>query len=763
MRGQFIYVALFSFAGMIWALPVLGSVRLFFTLLALYLWIRLIGRMKQLMLAAVVLAFFVGQFHETQQRSIYTGDEEAFRVSFTEDMVMDGDRLKATVLSSAGEKLRLSYKLSLKEEADKLKQLLPGTMCDIAGTLELPAEARNRHGFDYRKFLAHQHMYWQLKVNRLSLSSCYQSKLSVKQQILLWRAKGIDRIKETFPESLQPTAAALLFGDRTLTEEEIITAYQRLGIIHLLAISGLHVGLMTAFLYYLLIRIGVTKERSQLILLMFLPVYALLAGGSPPVVRACLMTILILMSIKFQRKFTPLDALSLSFLLVLVYDPYLLYQVGFQLSYLVSFSLILSSHSILSYPTSFLGKMFAVTTVSQIAGLPVMMYHFFEISLYSFVANLFFVPFYSFLLLPGLLVIYVVSFLFAPVLTLLSPLGALLSRIDEVAMTVSTWPFAVVVTGRPSALLLAFSCCVCLLAFLYWEKSKRLQPVFFLLAFMMSAQIVTQTYSSKGEVTFIDIGQGDATFIQLPFNQGNYLIDTGGLLPFHKEEWQKQRKDFKIGEGVLLPYFKSRRITRIDKLILTHSDYDHIGAATELFPHMKIQEVIISPGSEVKPVMQQTIEQAKRFHIPVRYGTFQESWQGGESIFQFLSPEDEQYEGNDDSLVLYAQIGGKKWLFTGDAEENAEKKLVDRFDIDVDFVKIGHHGSKSSTSEPFLAEATPEYGIISAGRKNRYGHPHREVVQRLHKYQVKIWRTDLHGEITYTFHGRRGTFSTCIP
>ncbi|WP_203361687.1 DNA internalization-related competence protein ComEC/Rec2 [Bacillus sp. REN10] len=763
MRGTFIYVALFSLAGIIWALPSLGSVRLFVTALAFYLFLRLEESLKRMLLISAVLAFLVGQWHEKKHHSVYTGDEEVFRVSFTEEIEVDGDRLKATVQAASDEKLRLSYRFSSKEEADQWKRLLPGTMCEVSAELERPSEARNRHGFDYRKFLAHQHIFWQMKATRLSLSSCYQPKLSMKQQIFLWRAKGIDHIKETFPQSLQPTAAALLFGDRTLAEEEMTKAYQRLGIIHLLAISGLHVGLLTAFVYYLLIRIGITKERAQLILLMALPVYALLAGGSPPVVRACLMTILILFSIRFHRKFPPLDALSLSFLLVLLYDPYLLYQVGFQLSYLVSFSLILSSQSILAHPASFLGKMFVVTTVSQIAALPVMMYHFFELSIYSFVANLFFVPFYSFLLLPCLLVVYVVSFFFPPVLSFLPLLGEGLSRVDATAVELSTWPFAVVVTGRPSALFIVLLCFVCLMAFLYWERTKRLLPVCFLLVLAVGAQIMTQTYSSKGEVSFIDIGQGDATLIKLPFNQGNYLIDTGGLLPFHKEEWQKQRRDFTIGEDVLLPYFKSKGITRIDKLILTHSDYDHIGAAVELFPHMEIKEMIISPGSEVKPVMQQTIEQAKRFHVPVRYGIFQESWQTGEAAFQFLSPEDDQYEGNDDSLVLYAHIGGKKWLFTGDAEISAEQKMAERFSLDVDVVKLGHHGSKTSTSEEWMDETTPEYGIISVGRKNRYGHPHREIIQRLAGHQVKVWRTDLHGEITYTFHGKQGTFSVCIP
>ncbi|WP_100331635.1 DNA internalization-related competence protein ComEC/Rec2 [Bacillus xiapuensis] len=764
MRGKIIYLAVFSLAGLLWALPSLASVRLLLSAAVLFLCIRMKGSLRLAACGSAVFFFGVGQIHESNQFSSFTGEEKEWIVSFEETAVIDGDRFNATVTANNGERLQLMHRIAVKEEIKQLQEKLsPGVICRMTGTLERPAESRNRNGFDYRKFLASKHIFWQLKPEKWSLSACSQPDRSIAQTIGQWRLAGMGHIKNTFPVSLQPAAAALLFGDRSLAEEEQTKAYQRLGIIHLLAISGLHVALMTAFLYYVLLRLGMIKEQAQLVLLFFLPLYALIAGGSPPVVRAVLMAAFILLAVKLQRRLTPLDALSLSFLLVLCYDPCLLYQAGFQLSYMVSFSLILSSAAILTFSSTALGKMFTITAVAQLAGLPILMYHFFEVSLYSFIANLFFVPFYSFIVLPFLLVTFLLSFPFPPILFLLKPFSLLFAQVDAAALEVSTWPFAVLRTGRPEPFFLILCTAAAAGAFLIWEKTKSIKPAAWLTMAAIAVLLGARLYAPEGEVSFIDIGQGDAIFIRLPNNQGNYLIDTGGLLPFHKEEWQKRRKSFQIGEDVLLPYFKSRGISRVDKLILTHSDYDHIGAAAELFDEMSIKEIIISPGSESKAVMRRTIRQAALHHIPVRYAAYMESWQEGSSFFQFLSPDDKHYEGNDDSLVLYAYIGGKKWLFTGDAEENSERRMIKQFDADADFIKIGHHGSRSSTTEEWLAETTPQYAIISAGRKNRYGHPHRDVIQRLQQHQIKIYRTDIHGEITYRFRGGKGTFSAHIP
>lgn len=764
MRNQVIYAAVGMFTGLVWALPALTSIRAFLTAMALLFMIRLSGKAKSAFFMFMFIGFLTGQFHEERNVTLLKAGEGEWEVTLSAPVRVDGDRLQAVVTTvQAKEKLQLFYRLPSEAQTELERQLTPGTVCRIKGTLERPAKARNRHAFDYRVFLERQHIFWQLEASELSLSSCFSQKKTWKEAVFAWRLKGIDHIKSHFPDNLQPVAAALLFGDRTMTEETVLEAYQRLGIIHLLAISGLHVGLITSLLYYFFLRIGLTKEAARNLLIGILPVYSLLAGGSPPVVRAVLMTLLVLLSFRFQRTFSALDALSISFILVMLYDPYLLYQAGFQLSYLISLSLLLSSSIILLVPSTELGKMAAITAVSQIAGLPVLLYHFFEFSLYSFIANLFFVPFYSLLVLPLLLIIFLLSFVCPAIVMLLEPFAFVFRHIEGFTVEISRWPFAAVTTGRPEEWQLILIACMWACTFVLTEKWKGVKPASTLLFFMLASALVPHLYSIEGEVSFIDVGQGDAVFIQLPFGQGNYLIDTGGLLPFEKEEWQKRKKEFTVGKDILLPYFKSMGVRRLDKLILTHSDYDHIGAAKELFDELEIKELVISPGSEMKPVMRETIKEAAKYHVPVRYGKYLETWQAGAAFFQIVSPADHLYEGNNDSLAVYAVIGGKKWLFAGDMEAEAERELLTRFTLDIDILKVGHHGSRSSTTEEFLSEAAPEEAVISAGRNNRYQHPHGEVVDRLLKHQVRIWRTDQHGEVTFTYRGKEGTFSAVFP
>ncbi|MBM7649973.1 competence protein ComEC [Bacillus ectoiniformans] len=763
MRGQFIYIAIFALGALVWQLPVPNGLRyLMAAAMAIF-----ILRLKRNVLQNAVVCFIVfsaiGYLQTERHHSSFSGEETEWEVTFSEEIAVDGDLLKATVSAANGEKLRLLYRLASLDEAKVLQSvLLPGLTCQLAGELTEPKSARNRNGFDYKDFLSANQIYWLLEVKQLRLSSCHQNTSSLITKIQVWRIAALAHIHETFPANLEAAAAALLFGDRSLLDEELTAVYQRLGIIHLLAISGLHVGLITAFVYYCLIRFGVTKENAQHILLLSLPVYTVFAGASPPVIRAVLMSVFVLLAAKYGKKISPLDALSVSFLLVSAINPYLIFQAGFQLSYTVSFSLLLSS-SILQYYTGFLSKMFAVTVISQLASLPIIMYHFFEISVISLAANLFFVPFYSFAVLPFMLVVFCLSYFIPLVGQLLLPLGWLLETVNGAAFQASQWPFAVFVTGRPSIPLLTVLIICCIIGFWHWENKKNIRSILAGSAACLLSLQLWNTHSFKGEVSFIDVGQGEAIFIQLPYGKGTYLIDTGGLLPFQKEGWQQTKRTFTIGKDVLLPYFKSRGITEIDKLILTHSDYDHIGAASELVEGLKIKQMIISPGSESKAVMKETILAAATKKIPVVYGKKGEYWQAGDARFQFLAPDDEQYEGNNDSLVLYANIGGKKWLFTGDMEAEGEIELASRFKLETDVLKVGHHGSKSSTTDDLIEMTEPQTAIISAGRKNRYGHPHPEVISRLTRNRIQIYRTDENGEITYTFRNEQGTFSTVFP
>ncbi|MGV3464012.1 MAG: ComEC/Rec2 family competence protein, partial [Heyndrickxia sp.] len=251
--------------------------------------------------------------------------------------------------------------------------------------------------------------------------------------------------------------------------------------------------------------------------------------------------------------------------------------------------------------------------------------------------------------------------------------------------------------------------------------------------------------------------------IRLPYNRGTYLIDTGGSVVFDVPEWSKRKHPFSVGKDILVPYLKGKGISKIDKLILTHSDSDHIGAAKELVETIKIREVYISPNSWKKPLMYETLLHFQKEKISIMEVKDGFGWKTKDSSFQVVYPFEQHYEGNNDSLVLFAKFGGKRWLFTGDLEQEGEAELIHSHRFQADVLKVGHHGSKTSTSLLFLESVQPKIAIISVGKDNRYGHPNQEVLDRLKQEEVKVFRTDMEGEVIYKFTGNNGTFQTLLP
>ncbi|AKP47879.1 DNA internalization-related competence protein ComEC/Rec2 [Bacillus smithii] len=765
MKGNILYFAVFSLFGSIWALPrFLGSVRLFLLMICLFLLFKL-PKTVVISLLAVSVFFYLATFiRSSHHHSLYVGTESNWTVSFQQDMTFDGDQLKARVISQDGEKLELRYTLHSPEEKQLLQQkLVSPLVCSFSGKLLEPSTSRNENSFDYKTYLSDHQIYWIIEpIGNIRLDDCYYTKPTFLDRLQKMRAQGIQLVMDQFPQEMKAVAAALLFGDQSKADEELMTAYQKLGIIHLLAVSGLHVQLIAGAFFYLLIRLGVTRETSAWILLFLLPLYAVMTGGSPPVVRSVLMTSFLLLASLTKRGWTSLDAIGASFMLVILYDPFLLYHIGLQLSYMVSVSLLLSS-PLISRLKSALGKSFAITLISQASSIPLLLYHFYEISIISLAANLFFVPFYSFLMMP----LSLFSFLFLKVAGGLPPpvqtFSWLFGKINQFAEDCGNLPFATIVTGKPNEFFLFLYMGAVFFFFFLWEKYHSMIKASLLLAAVLVVHLMCLRMSPYGEVTFIDVGQGDSIFIHLPFHKGNYLIDTGGHLPFQRDEWQEKSREFSVGRDILVPYLKSKGITEIDKLILTHGDYDHVGAATEIIPAVHIREIIITPGSEKDAIMKRIIRLAFQKQIKVTEGIEGQGWNTGNFAFLFLSPDDSFYEGNNDSLVLYAKIGGLRWLFTGDLEKEGEAELVQQWNLKADILKVGHHGSKTSTSPKFLEAVNPKIAVISVGVKNRYGHPHPEVIRLLEEQHINVFRTDLNGQITYKFYKEKGTFQTHFP
>ncbi|EAH0869415.1 TPA: DNA internalization-related competence protein ComEC/Rec2, partial [Listeria monocytogenes] len=538
---------------------------------------------------------------------------------------------------------------------------------------------------------------------------------------------------------------ALISGEKNGFSPEMYEVYQQMGVVHLLAISGLHVNLLIGAIYFLLLKFGITRDRAITCLLVFLPFYVILTGANPPVIRAATMTALLLLSEKYTTKWSSFSAICLSFILFFLLQPYIIREVGFQLSYAVSFGIILSSRQILTRQQNAFTKSLAISFISTIMSSAVMMYHFYSFSWVGIFFNLIYVPIFTMIILPGCLTVFVLSFFSTEIFHFPEAmLTFFIQLVEKLTYIFAKIPHQTIVTGRPNTVILVLTIITIIIVFSQWQKKKF--PLGIFICFCLLCYLASFNFS--GKVSFIDVGQGDSILIQLPYNQGNYLIDTGGQLPFEKEAWAKKRKPFTIGGSTLSPVLKSKGINSLDKVIITHSDADHMEGLDDLQKNITIKELIFAKGAENKPIMKEALAAMPKVKQTIILAGAK--WQIGENSFECLYPDKAGEGGNDDSIVLKAVLDGKIWLFTGDLEANGEKGISEQ-PIKADILKVGHHGSKTSSSKEFIQKVKPTFAVISCGLNNRFGHPHAETINTLEKAGVTILRTDVQGEITYTF------------
>ncbi|QQZ10803.1 DNA internalization-related competence protein ComEC/Rec2 [Heyndrickxia vini] len=762
MRGYWVFLAIVALCGCSISLDIHWGLVILFHLV----WIRIFFLRKRYLIYSSIIIYVlfisISYWFNDHRKTVLNPTQTMFIVSFNESPLVDGNQLKSIVKTIQNEKIVLKYKIQTEEEKERiLNTIKNGQYCTISGELIRPDVNRNENLFNYKEYLFRNNIHWIL--NGSMITECKDSNKHFITKLKQLREQGLKNIDRSFSDEIAPYAKALIFGDSSSFSDEIYSLYQRLGIVHLLAISGLHVGIISAAIFYLLIRIGFSREFSSYVLLALLPIYALLTGVNPPVVRAACMSMLVIVSIQKKFPFSSLDALSISFILFLIRDPFILFNIGFQLSYTVCSSIILASKSILPIYKHYLAKTMMVSFVSQLAAIPILSVHFFEFSIISIISNVLYVPFYTFIVLPLLIITYFFTFTHNAVFTIFERASGWMIFLSEKIGQMIDVKGTVLVIGKPGIIVLILFIVATQWVFFMLEKGnsviKSLVPLVLLIGFIK----VFQIYSPQGEVTFIDVGQGDSILIRLPFNRGTYLIDTGGQLDFQQDEWKKKIKKFEIGNDIIIPLLKSKGITAIDKMVLTHSDADHIGAASEVMKNLSVKQILLSPNSWEKPLMSNTLDVAKSLDVPLRVVKAGTKWTNSSGVFQFVSPFDDTYEGNNDSLVLYAEFGGKRWLFTGDLEEQGETELLNKYQFEIDVLKVGHHGSISSSSEKFINVLKPKYAIISAGKNNRYGHPRPEVLDLLAIHRIQIFRTDQQGAIQYKFYQNNGTFHTTLP
>ncbi|MCH7322175.1 DNA internalization-related competence protein ComEC/Rec2 [Solibacillus sp. MA9] len=669
-------------------------------------------------------------------------------LTWTDQYKINGVMLRGIMKDAQGNKVYVTYEIKSEQQKHELQFMqLAGQIYFVTGQQVEPSIPAHRYGFLMGRYLESKSARGIVEIGSMTLVG---KKKTFLQPIYDQRFRLKEHIEQTFPNSLAAEAHALLIGLQENVDEELNRAYQKLGITHLFAISGLHVALVSLLFFQLLLRLGVRRELANILLLILLPIYAVLAGGAPSIWRAVSVVEFIMLAQYFRWKIPMDDAISLSLLVFLLIEPGAIYQVGFQLSYLATYSLVYSSRILARYENFWLQSFF-ITFVCQILVYPLLLHHFFEISLSSFIANIFFVPLFSFIILPVNLALLTCSFIPLPInhliFTIYEPLRLWLTDlILAIQQPISQmWN-----PGKPSLFWLVVLYGSVLLAFYFLDKGSNLKKM---AATLLIPAIIFHFQSylhGELKIAFVNVGQGDCIVIELPYRKSVVVIDAGGLLRFEQEAWKERDKPYEVGRQVVVPYLKGRGIQKINTFILTHADADHVEGAEEVLREIRVSEVHVTPNSLDKEVMNDLLEELAKTKTTLIEKMASDGWQIGDVRFDYIWPHDTVYDGNNDSLVLLVRQGAFKTLFTGDLEKEGEEEIVRLYSAAIeqlDVLKTGHHGSKTSSIEAFVEQTSPKLAIFTAGENNRYKHPNIDVITRFEQRQIPYLITGYDGTI----------------
>ncbi|MCL7746876.1 DNA internalization-related competence protein ComEC/Rec2 [Halalkalibacter alkaliphilus] len=698
-----------------------------------------------------LIYYFVGIYTLDQRDTVFVAGEQTIYGKVQTIPVIDGDSLTMRLESNKKEVIQIQAYLYDEHEQKQMKSILIGDSCKISGVLSQPLRPTNFGQFDYKRYLYEQHIFWILRPNRAGIQCISTDHHGYFLKLQRWRQIQLQKIEQNISSDFSGIMSALVFGERIMMDGELLEAYQRLGVIHLLAVSGLHVGMIVAASFYMLIRIGVTRERSMEVLLFVLPIYSVIAGAAPSVIRAALMSMVVLLFMRMKLRIPPLLGIVVVYLAYVFYNPFIIFQLGFQLSFLVSFSLITSAPIIQRRYNHTGFQLVAITMVSQLISFPIILLHMYEIPILSLPLNVVYIPFISLFVLPLTFISFFISF-FLPTNynVFLYLLEAVVPTVHQILLKVAELKWATLIVGKPSTLMMFLFYISIVYGFVSWEKGGKLWwriPLLFL-SLILLFQLLLPYTDSRAKITMIDVGQGDSFLIELPYRKAVYLIDTGGTISFMNEEWRSRRRAFDVGANIVVPTLKAQGIRKVDRLILTHGHRDHIGGAKALAQGLTIKEVLYSKGPVEGEFERDLLTVLSENGATIHFINEGMGWSTGDSSFSILSPVGTEPDLNARSIVILANVEEVSILFTGDLEEEGERRLLrDYPELQVDILKIGHHGSRTSTTEPFLQQLRPKAAFIPVGRNNRFGHPHPDVMSRLEEQEVIIWRSDLNGAV----------------
>ena len=713
----------------------------------------------------------------------------------------DEENLEVTaiVLSQKEEKdYNYTYKIKLLKGKNKNKclylkidkkqevNLEYGDKIFITGEFQEPQGMRNEGGFNYKEYLKSLNIYGSVKAKNIKVIE------KIKGNIFMnFIYKISDEIKENIEEFMGEKYSGLLLGlllgDSSKIDENIEENFKITSLTHILAVSGAQVSYIIAAMYSLLKRkIGIQKTR--VVIIASLIFYMTLTGFSPSIVRAGIMGIILMISGLVFRKNDIINSIAISLFFMLVYNPFLLENVGLQLSYLGTIGIIGFNKTIililkniqirnrkwkykinrkLILLISKIKEILAVTMSASLAVVPVMIYHFNLFGTYFLITNLLASIIIGPITLLGTLLV-IISFISINIAKILSYILKFLIDILLFISSFSKLPISKIYIPTPKiSFIIIIYLSLIISLFIYKVFHERNPNTTILRVRNLLALVKYKFKQNRNDIikriviiniviflciifiprdlkiNFVDVGQGDSTFIITPKNK-TILIDGGG----------SNTGSFDVGENTLLPYILDKGYNKIDLMIISHFDSDHVGGLLTILEEIKVEKVLIAKQEEQSENYKRFLNIVKEKNIPVIVGKRGDKINIEKDLYlDILFPESEQIEENminNNSLVFNMHYNNFSMLFTGDIEEIAEKRIIEitnKSRLKADIIKVPHHGSKTSSTRELLEIVLPKIALIGVGKDNLFGHPSSETIDKLNELKIKTYRTDINGEI----------------
>ena len=692
-------------------------------------------------------------------------------------------------------KIVLIVKKNKKDNASNsklMKKLEFGTKIRLAGEYSAPEGQRNFKGYSYKEYLMTKEIYGTVKIeNSNDVETIKKNQSNFFEKMINKLSNLLKRkVEILLPENSASLLKGILLGDCIDISDDVKENFKECNLSHMLAVSGAHLSYLIIGINLILSKKIFGKRASKIITIFIIIIFMNITNMSPSIERAGISSIICIIASLIHRKPDAINAVAIAMLCTVIKNPLSILNVGMQLSYAGTLSLLMfangreenNSREIIENSEKgknikkYLVESIKVTLCANILIMPLTIYKFNTISLNFILANLVAGPLLGLSLILGLIML-VTSFVSLNIAKFISfILNIILIVLIKSTKLISQIPYSNITVITPHLISIVTIYIIIYLGY-YIEKSPELRKrlkvnkklIIKTIAIVLSITIISVATlnlleEKKLKLYFVDVGQGDCTYLKTPSGK-NILIDGGG---------NRDKEKYDVGKKVLLPYLLDRRVKKLDYIIVSHFDADHAQGLEAVIQNIKVKNIIVCKQASDSVLYQEIIKLCKKKNVNII------TVKRGQTIkidkyvhFEILHPGDIMLDDgkgglNANAIVakMYCTIKNKTItiMFTGDIEEKAEEELVKIYGdkLKADILKVAHHGSKTSSTAEFLQSVSPKIALIGVGKDNTFGHPNSGVLSRLEDINAKIYRTDKQGEITVTISKNKTSIKTKI-